>query len=116
MISGAATVDEFLAGLTAEERVVFAQLRAAFKASSRVVESMEYRMPTYKIGAEPVGALNRQKNYLCLYADPVAVKKHRKDLGKLSCGKSCIRFNKPGDLPLPVAKRIIKEAIAMASR
>ena len=89
MISQAATVDAFLETLPADERVVFAKLRQLLKASNpKAVESMKYRMPTYMVGEAMVGALNKQKQYLCLYANPAAVDPHRKELGKLDCGKS----------------------------
>lgn len=115
MISSAATVDAFLAGLPAAERAVFARLRQLFRrASPRVEESMKYRMPTYLIGDQPVGAFNKQKNYLCLYCTPEAVDPHRAALAALDCGKSCIRFRRPGDLPLAVAAKIIQSSVKLA--
>jgi uncharacterized protein YdhG (YjbR/CyaY superfamily) len=115
MISKAETVEGFLRTVTDEERAVFAELREQFKADKRVIESMEYRMPTYTIGKNMVGAFNKQKNYLCLYLNPVAVDPFRKALGKLDCGKSCIRFRKPDSLPLDVAAKIIKAAAKLAT-
>lgn len=116
MISTAPTVDAFLATVTPEEKAIFAKLRKHLRADKAVVESMEYRMPTYKIGANMVGALNKQKQYLCLYLNPAAVDPHRAELkaAKLDCGKSCIRFKKPEQLPLPLAATMIKSAIALA--
>lgn len=115
MISKAATVDDFLAELPADERAVFAQLRKLLeKAAPKIEESMKYRMPTYTIGAQPVGAFNKQKNYLCLYLAPAAIEPFRSRLKSLDCGKSCIRFRKPADLPLEVAEKIIRASVKMA--
>ncbi|HEY3754659.1 MAG TPA: DUF1801 domain-containing protein [Opitutaceae bacterium] len=116
MISKAATVESFLDTVSPEERVVFGKLRKLFKADKRIVESMLYRMPTYMLGETNVGAFNRQKNYLCLYAHPSAVDPYRKELGRLDCGKSCIRFKKPAELPLSVAAKIIKAAVGIAAK
>lgn len=117
MISGADTVEGFLKTVSPEERALFTKLRALLKkAHPKVEESMKYRMPTYLIGEKMLGAFNKQKNYLCLYVNPEAVKMHRKELGQLDCGKSCIRFTKPSDLPLDIAAKIIKQAANLAGQ
>ncbi|MDP1581040.1 MAG: DUF1801 domain-containing protein [Candidatus Didemnitutus sp.] len=118
MISQAKSVEEFLSGLDHEEQVFFAELRRRLTVDKKVVESMNYRMPTYQVGKNFFGAFNKQKNYLCLYLDPVAVDPFRAELKKagLDCGKSCIRFRKPAQLPLPLANKIIKQAIKLAKK
>jgi uncharacterized protein YdhG (YjbR/CyaY superfamily) len=117
MISKATTVDDFLQSVPPDERAVFAKIRALLKqAHPKVEESMKWRMPTYLIGENMVGAFNKQKNYLCLYLNPEAVDPYRKDLkaAGLDCGKSCLRFKKPDDLPLNVAAKIIRAAAKLA--
>jgi len=117
VISKAKTVDAFLAGLPAEERAVFEKVRAMFrKGEPGVVESMAYGMPSYKVGEQSVGAFNHQKQYLCLYVNPEAVDPHRKALKalKLDCGKSCIRFKQPEQLPLDLAEKMIAAAVKLA--
>jgi uncharacterized protein YdhG (YjbR/CyaY superfamily) len=117
MISSAASVDAFLKTVSPEERAVFAKVRALLKKGSpKVEESMKYRMPTYMLGEHHVGAFNKQKQYLCLYLNPEAVDPYRKELkaAGLDCGKSCLRFRKPADLPLDLAAKIIKDAVRLA--
>jgi uncharacterized protein YdhG (YjbR/CyaY superfamily) len=117
MISAAATVDEYLQGLPEAERAVFERLRALFrKGGAKVEESMAYRMPTYRVGETMVGAFNRQKQSFCLYLNPAAVDPCRKELEQLGldCGKSCIRFKRPGDLPLKLAGTLIRTAVRLA--
>lgn len=117
MISPAASVDEFLKTVSPGERAVFAKIRTLLKKGSpRIVESMKYRMPTYMIGEQHVGAFNKQKQYLCLYLNPEAVDPYRKELkaAGLDCGKSCLRFRKPEQLPLALAAKIIKDAVKLA--
>jgi len=119
MISSAETVDQYLKALPADERAVFKQFRSVFKkASSQVSESMLYRMPTYLFGTEPFAAFNRQKQYMCVYLPPPAVDPYRKELKALGldCGKSCLRFRKPGDLPLALVKKIVKDAVKLAEK
>lgn len=115
MISKAKTVDAFLAKLPEDERHVFAILRQMVKEECPAVEeSMTYGMPTYMLNGQQLLAFNRQKNYLCLYANPEAVALHREGLKHLDCGKSCVRFKKPSDLPLDVAHDIVCDAVRLA--
>lgn len=77
---------------------------------------MKYRMPTYMVGAAHVGAFNKQKQYLCLYLNPLAVDPHRKELKALGldCGKSCLRFTQPESAPLALFGKMIKAAGRLA--
>jgi len=63
----------------------------------------------------PVIALANQKNYVSVYICAVddgeyVAEKNKDKLGKVSVGKSCIRFKKIGDLNLDEMKRVIKLA------
>lgn len=63
----------------------------------------------------PVVALASQKQYMSLYVCSVIegkylAEKYKKNLGKVSVGKSCIRFKKLSDLHLPTLKKLLKKA------
>lgn len=63
----------------------------------------------------PIVALASQKNYISLYVCCVVKNKYlaesyKNELGKVSVGKSCIRFKKIDDLNLDVLKKVLKEA------
>lgn len=60
----------------------------------------------------PVVSLANQKNYISLYVCAVEngkyiAEKNKKELGKVSVGKSCIRFKKLADLNLPALKKVL---------
>ncbi|MDB6128315.1 MAG: hypothetical protein JWM35_2211 [Verrucomicrobia bacterium] len=116
MISQAKSVDEFLDSLELDERIAFKKVRTLLTASPKVEESMKYRMPTYMVGAKGVGGFNKQKHYLCVYLNPAAVDPYRGALKslRLDCGKSCIRFTRPEQMPLGLLKKIIANAIKRA--
>ena len=116
MISQAVSVAAFLKTVSDEERAILVKLRKLLRADSKVSESMPYRMPTSMVGANIVGAFNKQKQYLCLSINPDAVDPFRKELKAtgLDGGKSCIRFRKPERLPLALAARISKVAVGWA--
>lgn len=63
----------------------------------------------------PTIAIASQKNYISLYICAVdsggyIAEQYKNDLGKVSVGKSCIRFKKFEDLNLDTLKRILKLA------
>jgi hypothetical protein len=80
--------------------------------------SFEYVDFKKQKGQWPVVALASQKNYVSLYVyaiDPddkarYLAEKYESKLGKVSIGKSCIRFKKLEDLNLETVEKIIKEA------
>lgn len=63
----------------------------------------------------PTIAIASQKNYISLYVCAVingeyVAEKYKNDLGKVSVGRSCIRFKKIDDLNLKTLETIIKLA------
>jgi len=63
----------------------------------------------------PIVALANQKNYVSVYVCAVdkgkyIAEKYKKELGKVSVGKSCIRIKKLEDVNLPVLKKVIQAA------
>jgi hypothetical protein len=63
----------------------------------------------------PIVALANQKNYISVYVCSVdkgkyLAEKYKHELGKVSVGKSCIRFKKVTDLNLPALKTLLKRA------
>lgn len=63
----------------------------------------------------PIIALASQKNYISLYIcavdkDGYIAEKYKQALGKVSVGRSCIRFKKINDLNLTTLGRVIKLA------
>ena len=63
----------------------------------------------------PVVSLASQKNYMSLYVCALddkqyVAEKYKDKLGKVSVGKSCIRFKKVSDLNLPELAKVLKFA------
>ena len=126
---GAKSDTEYIAMLNDERRTIIEALDALIK---ETVPDMErwfaYNMLGYgkftyidykkKENEWPVIALASQKNYVSLYVcaiHPEDDKKYiaevyEKELGKVSVGKSCIRFKKLDDLNLAAVKKVLKAA------
>ncbi len=63
----------------------------------------------------PIVALANQKNYISIYVCAVdngkyLAETYKKELGKVSVGRSCIRFKKLEDLNLPILKKVLSKA------
>jgi hypothetical protein len=77
--------------------------------------SFPYRNYKKELINWPVVALANQKNYVSLYVCALSdgqyvAEKFKKELGKVSVGRSCIRFKKLDDLNLPVLKKVLQMA------
>lgn len=77
--------------------------------------SFKYRNYKKEIIDWSIIALASQKNYISIYVCAVkdgeyVAEKYKDVLGKVSVGKSCIRFKKIEDLNLKTLKRVIKLA------
>jgi uncharacterized protein YdhG (YjbR/CyaY superfamily) len=109
MTSNVATVAEYLAELPPSRRADLEKLRALIrKVAPGISEGMKYGLPHY----EGLCAFASQKQAMSFYAEPVVVDAYRAQLGRLNCGKGCIRFRKLADLPLDVAESILKSTLA----
>lgn len=130
MVSSAAkTVDEYLAQLPDDRRETIAELRKLIRKRlpKGYVEAISYGMLSYEIPLEkypgtyngqPLSyvALAAQKNYYALYLitpymDPALGAELKEAFAKagkkMDMGKSCLRFKKLDDLPLPAIGKVI---------
>lgn len=114
MQSKAKTVDEYLAELPEDRRRALATLRKLIKKTAPAArEEMQYGMPAYTLGAG-FCAIASQKHYMALYScDHAVVEKYRGALGKLDCGKGCIRFRRIEQLPMEVISELLREVAAL---
>lgn len=122
----AKTVKEYFAALPAERREPMEFLHQLIqKTAPKLKPNFIYNMPGYgsftytnhkkEVLDWPVIALASQKNYISLYICAVEdgeyiAEKYKDELGKVSVGKSCIRFKKLPDLNLTTLKKVIRLA------
>ncbi|MBP6913047.1 MAG: DUF1801 domain-containing protein [Candidatus Levybacteria bacterium] len=74
-----------------------------------------YKTKSGREGDWPVLSLASQKNYISVYVCSVTngkyiAEEYKDKLGKVSVGKSCIRFKKIEDIDLEVFKKVLTEA------
>ncbi|MES2660967.1 MAG: DUF1801 domain-containing protein [Verrucomicrobiota bacterium] len=109
MTSNATTISAYLAELTPDRQVALGKLRVLInRVAPEAVEGMDYGMPVFG----DVCAFASQKHYMAFYAcDFNIVDAHRSRLGKLNCGKCCIRFKRIEDLPLDVIESMLTDIV-----
>jgi uncharacterized protein YdhG (YjbR/CyaY superfamily) len=109
MQSKAATIDEYLKELPAERRAALSEVRAVIRrVAPGAVEAMQYGLPAFG----DLCALASQKDYMALYVcESDLVKGHLAQLGKVGCGKGCIRFKRLADLNLNAVESILREIV-----
>ncbi len=122
----AKTVKEYLQSVPAERRELMEFLHAFIQKTAPslhphfAVNMLGYGSFPYKSSKKemlewPVISLANQKEYISLYVCAVidgkyVAETHKKELGKVSVGKSCIRFKKLEDLNVDALKKVIKIA------
>lgn len=122
----AKTVDEYLSALPDERKEPILFLHDFIQKTAPSLKSyFAYNMLGYgafkcrnskkEIIDWPTISLASQKNYISLYICAVEnneyiVEKNKDRLGKVSVGRSCIRFKKLEDLNLDVLKVVLKKA------
>ncbi len=77
--------------------------------------SFKYRNYKKEMIDWPIISLASQKNYISIYvcavdAGEYLAEKYKKELGKVSVGRSCIRFKKIKDVNLKTLRKVIKLA------
>ena len=122
----AKTVKEYFDSLPPERREPMDFLHKFIQESAPSLKPhFAYNMPGYgnfkyknykkEIIEWPIVSLASQKNYISLYVCAVqngeyVAEKHKGELGKVSVGKSCIRFKKVEDLNLKTLEKVIQLA------
>ena len=111
MQSKAATISEYLEELPPDRRSALNELRALIhRVAPETVEAMQYGLPAFG----DLCALASQKNYMSLYVcESDIVKTHFRQLGKVSCGKGCIRFKRLSDLNVSAVAELLREILKL---
>jgi uncharacterized protein YdhG (YjbR/CyaY superfamily) len=103
-------VDKYLEGCPPEHQEALKTLRKLIHSvKPGVQETIEFKMPTFHSG-ERICGLSSRKNYIAMYCKSEVVDRFRDELGKLNCGKGCIRFRKLEDAPFDVLKKILQNS------
>lgn len=120
------TPEQYIAGLPEDRKAILQAVHETIRAAAPELEPhmahgmigygpFHYKYASGREGDWFVVGLASQKQYVSLYIcaaeeDGYLAEKHKDKLGKVSVGKSCIRFKKLEDLNLKVASQLVKKA------
>ena len=111
------TVDEYIAATDADRQKVLRALRGMIRdAAPRAHEEIRHKMPYYVNHGDLVAFASHKNHFSVSVIGGKRLTKHRDALGKLNCGKGCIRFKKLEELPLDVLRRIVRDTAAENER
>ncbi len=122
----ATTVAQYLDAVPAERKELIQALHAFIQKSAPTLKphfaynmlgygAFPYKNAKKEMMEWPVVSLANQKNYVSVYVCAIKdgayiAELYAKELGKVSDGKSCIRFKKLEDVHLPTLKKVLEFA------
>jgi len=108
------TIDEYLALVKPEQRVVLQKLRETIHAVvPEAGEYIAYGLAGFKLHGRPLVYFGAWENHCALYAaSPAVQKKFQKELKGFEVSKGTIRFTPEKPLPTALVKELVKARIA----
>ena len=126
------TPTQYLASLPEPRRAALTALHKAIRKAAPSLKphiaygaigygTYHYRYASGREGDAPVVGLASQKQHIALYlcicdGSGYLPEKNKQRLGKVSVGKSCIRFNRLERLNLKVAMELVRQAAKLAGK
>jgi uncharacterized protein YdhG (YjbR/CyaY superfamily) len=111
-ISGAATVDEYLARLGKPERTVLARLREQIQqAAPEAVEVISYQIPTYRQNGPLVHFAAQPKHLSFTVVSLDVIEAFRDELRRWDVSGRTIRFSAEKPLPASLVKCVVKARV-----
>jgi uncharacterized protein YdhG (YjbR/CyaY superfamily) len=108
------TIDEYLAGVNADQRVALEKLRRTIHAvAPKVEEGISYGIPALRLNGRSLVFFGAWANHCAFYPGSSAtLKKFQDDLKGFQISKGTIRFSSNKPLPTGLVKRLVKARMA----
>jgi uncharacterized protein YdhG (YjbR/CyaY superfamily) len=108
------TIDEYLAGVTPDQRAALEKIRKAIQAAAPdAEEGISYGLASFRLGGRPLVAFGAAAGHCSFFPmSGTTVAAHKKELAGYDTSKGTIRF--PADKPLPatLVRKLVKARIA----
>lgn len=108
------TIDEYLAGLSPENRAALQKVRRAVHAAAPgAAECISYGMPAFRLNGKLIGGFTAAENHCSFHpmsGETVATLKA--DLAGYETGRGTIRFPARAGLPATLVRKLVKARIA----
>lgn len=107
-------VDDYLDGLTAENRATLQKVRRAIRsAAPEAEECMSYGMPAFRLGGELIAGFRAAARHCSFH--PMSgdtVRTLQKDLAGYETSRGTIRFSPRAGLPSALVRKLVRTRIA----
>jgi uncharacterized protein YdhG (YjbR/CyaY superfamily) len=108
-----ATIDEYLALVSAEKRAALQKLRRAIKAAAPGVEEcISYGIPAFRLRGRLLVGFGAAAKHCAFYPGAYPIAAHRAALGAYDTSKGTIRFAADKPLPVALVRKLVKARIA----
>lgn len=113
MAGGPATIDEYLAGVGAEQRAALEELRSLLKQElPEATEHISYGIPTFRLGGRPLVGFGAASGHCAFYLMSSSVLEgFRGETGAWQTGKGTIRFQPDEPLPEDLVRRLLRARV-----
>jgi uncharacterized protein YdhG (YjbR/CyaY superfamily) len=108
------TIDEYLAGVSADQRAALQRLRRAIKAAApRAEEGISYGLAAFRLDGKPLVAFGATASHCAFYPmSGTTVAAHQADLAGYDTSKGTIRFTATEPLPVALVRKLVRTRIA----
>lgn len=108
------TIDDYLAGVSADKRAALEKLRKAIKAVvPKAEECISYGLPAFRLGDRALVAFGASPNHCSFF--PMSsniVAEFKADLRSYDTSKGTVRFQPDSPLPAALVRKLVKARIA----
>jgi uncharacterized protein YdhG (YjbR/CyaY superfamily) len=108
------TVDEYLAGVNADQRIALQKLRKIIRAVlPKGEECISYGIPAFRLNGRSLVFFGAWANHCSFYpGSSITLKKFQDDLEGFQITKGTVRFSPDKPLPVSLVKKLVKARIA----
>jgi uncharacterized protein YdhG (YjbR/CyaY superfamily) len=107
-----ATIDEYLAALSDDQRAALERLRKAIHAAApRVEECISYQLPAFRLDGKMLVWFGASAKHCAFYPGAV-VQGFKRELAGFETSKGTIRFQPDKPLPVALIRKLVKARIA----
>ena len=108
------TIDEYLAGVNAEQRAALEKLRQTIRAvAPKAEECISYGLAAFRLNGRPLVAFGATANHCAFYPmNSTTVEAFQEELEGFETSKGTIRFQADKPLPAALVRKLVKARIA----
>jgi uncharacterized protein YdhG (YjbR/CyaY superfamily) len=108
------TIDEYLAGVHADQRAALETIRRTIRAvAPKAEECISYGLAAFRLNGRPLVAFGATANHCAFYPmNSTTVEAFQKQLKGFETSKGTIRFQADNPLPAALVRKLVKARIA----